>query len=64
MAGLAITGYKYALSTSANNVTYSSYGAYQSAKILLEENRVKMDLLVQELLDKTILYPETFYKDY
>lgn len=31
MAGLAITGYKYALSTSANNVTYSSYGAYQSA---------------------------------
>jgi len=39
-------------------------GAYQSAKILLEENKVKMDLLVQELLDKNILYPETFYKDY
>lgn len=31
MVGLAITGYKYALSTSADNVTYSSYGAYQSA---------------------------------
>jgi len=28
MAGLAITGYKYALSTSADNVTYSSYGSY------------------------------------
>jgi hypothetical protein len=28
MAGLPITGYKYALSTSANNVTYSSYGSY------------------------------------
>jgi len=28
MAGLTITGYKYALSTSANNVTYSSYGSY------------------------------------
>jgi cell division protease FtsH len=39
-------------------------GAYQSAKILLEENKVKMDLLIQELLDNNILYPETFYKDY
>ena len=28
MAGLDITGYEYALSTSANNVTYSSYGSY------------------------------------
>ena len=28
MAGLTITGYKYALSTSADNITYSSYGSY------------------------------------
>lgn len=28
MVGLAITGYKYALSTSADNITYSSYGSY------------------------------------
>lgn len=31
MAGLDITGYEYALSTSANNVTYSSYGSYIAA---------------------------------
>lgn len=28
MVGLTITGYKYALSTSADNITYSSYGSY------------------------------------
>jgi len=31
MAGLDITGYEYALSTSADNVTYSSYGSYLAA---------------------------------
>jgi len=31
MDGVPITGYKYALSTSADNITYGSYGAYTSA---------------------------------
>ena len=31
MDGLAITGYQYSLSTSSDNVTYSSFGSYQTA---------------------------------
>ena len=31
MAGLTITGYKYALSSSVDNVTFGAYSAYQSA---------------------------------
>jgi len=29
--GLPVTGYKYSLSTSSDNITYSSYGAYQNS---------------------------------